>query len=220
VQQNKENACAVGLECLSSQLNPDDARQEHKTEVEEEFRKMPEESRKRNKRKADAEEDFDAMPEELKKQIATKWSNFVQDGATGEIAKLQLLAAAILHAKANEISVRNGIHNLCVWAKSVEDGDQYSRGLLTAEMLAQATAAELESQLEGIHWHKTKASRLIAASKELLRLYGGNVPTDKASLLRLPGIGTKLSNVLSFVLGALDLRKGGETERDKTEHAS
>jgi len=167
------------------------------------FPQQPAESGK--KQRSDALEDFNTMSETERDQVSRKWWNFVEDGSDGEIAKLQLLVAAILHAKATEASVRNSLQSLRSWADHATSDDPEAPRGLTVEKLANATVAELVPRLEGLHWHKVKASRIIAAAKELLRRYEGNVPTDKESLMRVPGLGPKLANVLNFVLQVTQL---------------
>merc|ERR1711966_119079 len=131
--------------------------------------------------------------------IARKWWRFVDKSAPVEVAKLQLLVAAILHAKASEDSVHTSMHKLRTWAlqKSSSSRDV----ALTAQKLAAASVDELIPHLSGIHRHRSKAGRVIAAAKSLIASYGSRVPSDRTSLLRLPGVGPKLANVLVFLLG-------------------
>merc|ERR1712129_578297 len=148
-------------------------------------------------------EDFDAMPEQERERLCRKWWGFVEDGVPEESARLQLVVAAILHVKASEASVRTAVQKLCTWAQELDtfQGVQHSQGCLTFHKLAGATVEELMPNLEGLHWHRSKAGRVIAAAKALGESCGGRVPVDRDALLQLPGVGPQLAGVLAFVLG-------------------
>ena len=66
----------------------------------------------------------------------------------------------------------------------------------TLESLA---AADLEDLCDIVHpcgLFRTKARDLIAASRMLCEEYGGRLPDDMDALLRLPGVGRKIANLL------------------------
>jgi endonuclease III len=146
-------------------------------------------------------EDFDAMPQAERESIARKWWGFVEDGSSAESARLQLLIAAILHAKANEAAVCYSLRQLRTWARQKEASMSDDAGGLTVERLAGADVEELIQPLSGVHWHRSKAGRVISAAKMLVESFGGCIPTDRSSLLRLPGLGQKLTNILAFLFG-------------------
>merc|ERR1711879_432313 len=96
----------------------------------------------------------------------------------------------------------------CWSASCGSDGDAscgQSAGL-SAKRLANAASDDIERQIDGIHWHKVKASRIISAARVVAERFDGCVPLDAASLLEVPGIGPKLARVLSFVLPVADVR--------------
>lgn len=66
----------------------------------------------------------------------------------------------------------------------------------TAAAMAEADPAELEDLVRPCGLFRTKARDLIAASRMLCEEYGGILPGDMESLLRLPGVGRKIANLL------------------------
>jgi len=69
----------------------------------------------------------------------------------------------------------------------------------TAFDLAAADPAEMETIVKPTGFYRVKARRIIAASRKLVELFGGEVPASMEGLLQVPGIGRKTANV---ILGA------------------
>jgi endonuclease-3 len=69
----------------------------------------------------------------------------------------------------------------------------------TAFDLVAAEPAEVESIVKPTGFYRVKARRIIAASRKLVELFGGEVPATMEGLLQIPGIGRKTANV---ILGA------------------
>jgi len=69
----------------------------------------------------------------------------------------------------------------------------------TAFDLAAANPAEVEEIVKPTGFYRVKARRIIAASRKLVELFGGEVPASMEGLLQVPGIGRKTANV---ILGA------------------
>ena len=69
----------------------------------------------------------------------------------------------------------------------------------TAFDIAAADPAELEVILKPTGFFRTKTRSIIAASRKLVELFGGEVPPRMDDLTKLPGIGRKTANV---ILGA------------------
>jgi endonuclease-3 len=69
----------------------------------------------------------------------------------------------------------------------------------TAFDLAAADPAEVETIVKPTGFYRVKARRIIAASRKLVELFGGEVPASMEGLLQVPGIGRKTANV---ILGA------------------
>ena len=69
--------------------------------------------------------------------------------------------------------------------------------------LAGADPAELEEIIRSTGFYQTKSKNLIGMAQSLMERYGGEVPTDLADLVTLPGVGRKTGNVVRSV--AFDL---------------
>lgn len=98
----------------------------------------------------------------------------------------QLLVATVLSAQATDRSVNEATPAL--FARFPD-----------AKALAEATPEEVEPFIRRIGLYKTKAKNLVALAKRLVAEHGGEVPREKAALMRLPGVGWKTATV---VLGA------------------
>lgn len=144
-------------------------------------------------------QEIDKLPAE---ECLRKWEALAGPATSPDGLRLQLLIAAILHPKASETAVRACMTKLRLWA---DVGSQHLRPptnfprCLTAERLASSRPEELEEVLHGLHWHKTKAGRLVAAAGVLQERWGGCVPTLKHELITLPGVGPRLSSLLAFI---------------------
>lgn len=98
----------------------------------------------------------------------------------------QLLIATILSAQTTDRSV-----NLIT--------PELFRRYPTAADLAAADPAEVQKLIKPTGFFRAKTQRIIAASRKLIELFGGEVPPRMEDLVLLPGIGRKTANV---VLGA------------------
>jgi endonuclease-3 len=98
----------------------------------------------------------------------------------------QLLIATILSAQTTDRSV-----NLVT--------PELFRRYPTAEDLAAADPAVVESLIKPTGFFRLKARRIISASRKLVELFGGEVPARMEDLVKVPGIGRKTANV---ILGA------------------
>lgn len=61
---------------------------------------------------------------------------------------------------------------------------------------ASASQAEMEQAIKSCGLYRNKAKAIIACCKILLEKHGGEVPQDIDSLLKLPGIGRKIANLV------------------------
>ena len=66
----------------------------------------------------------------------------------------------------------------------------------TAAALAEAELAEVERIVRPCGLYHTKAQNIIDASRLLLTAYGGELPSDMEELLKFPGVGRKIANLL------------------------
>jgi endonuclease-3 len=95
----------------------------------------------------------------------------------------ELLVAVVLSAQATDKSV-----NLAT-AKLFEVAD-------TPERMLALGVDGLEQYIRSIGLYRTKAKNVIALSRILVEEHGGRVPTERAALERLPGVGRKTANVV------------------------
>ena len=95
----------------------------------------------------------------------------------------QLLIATILSAQTTDRSV-----NLVT--------PELFRRYPTAEDLAAADPAVVETLIKPTGFFRAKTRSIIAASRKLMELFDGRVPNDIDDLVKLPGIGRKTANVI------------------------
>jgi endonuclease III len=95
----------------------------------------------------------------------------------------QLLIATILSAQTTDRSV-----NLVT--------PELFRRYPTAADLAAADPAVVEGLIKPTGFFRTKTRSIIASSRKLVELFGGEVPDKIDELVKLPGIGRKTANVI------------------------
>ncbi len=66
----------------------------------------------------------------------------------------------------------------------------------TASDMANADIHELEEAVKSCGLYRTKAASIKEASKIIIEKHGGNVPSDMDTLLKLPGVGRKIANLV------------------------
>ncbi len=66
----------------------------------------------------------------------------------------------------------------------------------TAEAMAEADVEEIERIIKPCGLYRMKADNIKQASDMLVREYGGVLPSEMEELLRLPGVGRKIANLL------------------------
>lgn len=64
------------------------------------------------------------------------------------------------------------------------------------ERLAKADLSDIENIIRSIGLYKNKAKNVIGIAQTLLDKYGGQIPTDKDELQKLPGVGNKTAGVI------------------------
>ena len=69
----------------------------------------------------------------------------------------------------------------------------------TPDALAGANPNELETMLHPTGFFRQKAKSLMGMATALLERHGGEVPTEMADLVKLPGVGRKTANVIRSV---------------------
>jgi len=70
------------------------------------------------------------------------------------------------------------------------------RKFQTASELAALTVSELEKYIKTVGLYKTKAKNIKATSEILANHYGGDIPSTREELVKLPGVGRKTANVV------------------------
>ena len=98
----------------------------------------------------------------------------------------ELLAATILSAQCTDARVN--IVTPVLFARYPD-----------APSLAAAVPTELEDVVRSTGFYQSKARNLIGMAQALLQRFGGDVPTDLADLVTLPGVGRKTGNVVRSV---------------------
>lgn len=68
-----------------------------------------------------------------------------------------------------------------------------------ARSMAEADEAEICGYVKSVSYPNAKARHLVELSRMIVADYGGEVPEDFDSLLRLPGVGRKTANVMQAV---------------------
>lgn len=68
-----------------------------------------------------------------------------------------------------------------------------------ATSLARASAEEVFGYIRSVSYPNNKTRSLIAAAKTIQEEFGGEIPSDIDSLMRIPGVGRKTANVMLSV---------------------
>jgi endonuclease III len=109
-----------------------------------------------------------------------------------------------LYPAATELVHENAFQMLIATILSAQTTDR-SVNLVTPELfrrhptphdLAGANPAEVEKLIKPTGFFRAKTQRIIAASRTLVDLFGGEVPGNIEDLLKIPGIGRKTANVI------------------------
>ena len=112
-----------------------------------------------------------------------------------------------LYSAATELSHENPFQLLIATILSAQTTDR-SVNLVTPELfrryptaidLAAADPAEIQTLIKPTGFFRAKTARIIAASRKLVEMFGGEVPNTMEELVQVPGIGRKTANV---ILGA------------------
>lgn len=71
----------------------------------------------------------------------------------------------------------------------------------TAAAYAKSTPAKIGKYINTLGLFRNKAKSLVKLGKALEKLHGGEVPIDRAALVKLPGVGPKTAGVVTIHLG-------------------
>ncbi len=75
------------------------------------------------------------------------------------------------------------------------------RDFKTAADYARATPQDVERYIKTVGLFRNKARALVKLGQALLERHGGEVPTSRAALAELPGVGNKTAGVVTIHLG-------------------
>lgn len=114
-----------------------------------------------------------------------------QLGADGHFLSL---CASMLSAQTRDLATLAAVQRLCARYGTGDD-----QKVVQLESIIGASIDDIEECLKGVNYHKTKAKHLQAIARAVSHKHGGVVPSDFASLTALPGIGTKVANLIRAV---------------------
>lgn len=95
-------------------------------------------------------------------------------------------------------------HLLCAVLMSAQTTDKmvnrviskFEQDFPTPEVLAKASIADIEADIQKIGLYRSKAKHLKATAQILVSKYHSQIPHDKKVLMTLPGVGEKTANVV------------------------
>jgi endonuclease-3 len=101
----------------------------------------------------------------------------------------ELLVAVMLSAHTTDKSVNSATRNLFPAAN-------------TPAAIAALGVEGVKPYIRSVGLYNTKAANLVALARQMIELHGGEVPSDRAALEALPGVGRKTASiVLNMVFG-------------------
>ncbi|VEU43383.1 unnamed protein product [Pseudo-nitzschia multistriata] len=146
----------------------------------------------------------DISPEEQSK-IIRKWQSMADSSAPLEVRRYQVLLAARLHARCQEVTVRKAMKTLRDYFSSLAEPK-----MVTVSVMANIDPGLLASHISNLQFYNAKAKQIVKAAQELLERHRGIVPEDECSLLKITGIGKTFADLLAFVNTREAHKKFGE----------
>ena len=70
----------------------------------------------------------------------------------------------------------------------------------TAEKMAKAGEREVYEMIKSVSYPNSKSHHLVGMAQALCSEFGGEIPSERESLERLPGVGRKTANVIASVM--------------------
>ena len=134
-------------------------------------------------------------------RITKKWHSLADPEAPLEVRRFQVLIATRLHARCQEPSVRKAMEELrTVFARNSDNesgtGDTSS---LDVWAVSKADPEVLAHYVSNLQFYRVKAKHIVQASKQIITHFGGVVPEDEHSLLKIVGVGKTFADLLAFV---------------------
>ena len=139
---------------------------------------------------------------EEQQRITKKWHSLADPEAPLEVRRFQVLIATRLHARCQEPSVRKAMEELrSVFARNStnESGTSDTSSSLDVWALSKADPEVLAHYVSNLQFYRVKAKHIVEASKQIITHFGGVVPEDEHSLLKIVGIGKTFADLLAFV---------------------
>ena len=96
---------------------------------------------------------------------------------------LELLIATVLAAQCTDVRVNSVTKDLFIKYPNVKS-------------FAEADISTLEEDIRSTGFYKNKAKSIKGLARDIIELYGGNVPSNIDLLVKLPGVGRKTANVV------------------------
>ena len=124
--------------------------------------------------------------------------------SSNEIAEIRHILANTYPSAESELDFTNPFECLIATMLSAQCTDQRVN-IITAELFKEArgpedvirwTEAELQEKIKSCNYYKTKSKHILATCHRLLSDFQGQVPSDRTSLMQLPGVGRKTANVV------------------------
>ncbi len=160
------------------------------------------------------EEFLELMEKEAKKRNAPVYS------FKGNRNPFQILISAILSTRTRD-------------EQTVRVGERLFREVREPKDVLRIGEERLADMIRGVGFHRTKAKNIVKLSKILVEEYGSRVPDRMEDLLKLPGVGRKVANIvlanafgkpaiavdthvhrIANRMGIVDTKRPEETERE------
>lgn len=141
--------------------------------------------------------------------VAAKKRELVEHKRTRAVTIIERLDAAMPEAKI-ELDYRSPLELVVAVALSAQTTDKrvnlvtpalFAR-FPTAMDYAKASASEVEGYVKTVGLFRNKSKNLVKLGQVLVERHGGEVPTSRAELAELPGVGNKTAGVVTIHLGA------------------
>jgi len=103
---------------------------------------------------------------------------------------------ALNHSNAFELLIATILSAQCTDERVNQVTERLFKKYNTPEAFARLSPPELELEIKELGLFRNKAKNIIAMCRQLLAEHDGDVPRDRESLERLPGVGRKTANVV------------------------
>ena len=149
------------------------------------------------------------MTKDKIRQIFARFAEAVPEprGELDYVNPFTLLVAVVLSAQATDVGVNRATGPLFAIADTPE------------KMLALGED-RVRDLIKTIGLYRNKAKNVIRLSQRLLDVYGGEVPSSRAALMSLPGVGRKTANVVLNMWFRLPAQAGNPDGNEPARRSS